>query len=175
MKNILSPPNKWYTDQIKMIYLAGSLGENKWQDKVIELLQTKIDDDTYIANPYNTDWTEWKPELLTQEECQTEWEVAHIRIASSIGCILFWMNGNADKKEVYELAEWLTHLKYRKLNNPDRPLKLVLGIENGFTGEKYIRQRLAGDLPDFVIYETLEDTCNAVLEMIKGDNEEENE
>jgi hypothetical protein len=67
----------------------------------------------------------------------------------------------------FELAEWLTHYKYRKQINPDKPIKLVLGIDNDFPGRKYILSRLFDDCPEFVVATTLEDTCQLMTEVLK--------
>ena len=56
----------------------------------------------------------------------------------------------------FELAEW-------KVRHERDGTKLVVGIENGFTGAKYIRQRLTQDCPKVPVCEMLDETARRAV------------
>jgi Nucleoside 2-deoxyribosyltransferase like len=160
-------PDKWYnneSDNIPLIYLAGSINDGIWQQQAIELLG-KSDKKLYVANPVRT-----KPTTNDEEYyINIEWQIYHQRISSSVGGLMFWMNGHLEAyKSYYELGEWIQNMKLRKIFQPNRePLKLVVGIDPAHPNiDKYIRHRFSQDMPEFVIYDKLEDVCNAMLEII---------
>lgn len=59
-----------------------------------------------------------------------------------------------------ELGEW-------KVRHERDGAKLAIGIERGFSGERYIRRRFGQDCPDVPILSNLTDTCKATLELVK--------
>ncbi len=59
-----------------------------------------------------------------------------------------------------ELGEW-------KVRHERDRVKMAIGIERGFSGERYIRRRFGQDCPDVPILSNLTDTCKAVLELVK--------
>jgi len=91
-----------------------------------------------------------------------------LRQAGKLGVILFWLA----KEETHNherafaqtsrfvLAEW-------KLRHERDGAKLVIGIESGFTNERYIRRRFSQDCPDVAIEATLPDTCRAAIRLIE--------
>jgi hypothetical protein len=58
-----------------------------------------------------------------------------------------------------ELAEW-------KVRHERDGAKLVIGIEDGFTGAKYIRRRFAQDCPGVPVCDTLGQTCEAAVRLL---------
>jgi hypothetical protein len=58
-----------------------------------------------------------------------------------------------------ELFEW-------KEKHLTRGAKLALGIEEGFTGSRYIRRRFSQECPELTICTSLEDTCRSALAQI---------
>lgn len=162
--------DKWYNnheDNIPLIYLGGI--EHKtlnWQERAIELLGAS-DKQIYIANPSRVlptkDTEEWA--------IQVEWEIYHQRVASSIGAVMFWLEDNEHSnynidKDIFNIAEWQLHLRYRAKIDPNRSLKFVLGIDNEFDGAQYIKYRLSQDMPDFHIFSSLSDTCDATIKLL---------
>jgi len=102
---------------------------------------------------------------------QVTWESEFLDRAARLGCIMFWLacETEHDPERSYaqttrfELAEWVTRSFYW---NPHP--KIVIGIEPGFPGERYIRERCCekrslGNLGIFKIEDTLESTCKAVI------------
>ncbi len=174
-ENLYSPPDQWYEknedDNRPLVFLAGPiLGAEDWQSKAIETLHA-ADPNIVIANPRRANWE--KDDI--QFGVQILWETSHLRLASVYGVIMFWLAKETvhiperafAQTSRFELAEWITHYKYRKQLNPDRPLKVVLGIDNDFPGRRYLLTRIFDDCPEFIIATTLEETCKIVLENVR--------
>ncbi len=151
-----------------LVFLAGPIqGAARWQDKAIPYLQNCVPD-INIASPRRDDASynkgEFSVELYAE---QVDWETFYLRKAAENGVILFWL-----AKEVqhnisrayaqttrFELAEW-------KIRHERDFVKLALGIEEGFTGAKYIRRRFAQDCPSLTICKTLEETCDEAIGLL---------
>lgn len=160
---LYSPPKLWYVDADPLVYLAGSFDElSEWQNEAIKLLQTAIPS-INIANPAGTQM------MATEEDYHflIEWRIYHQRIASANGVLLFFIDDNFGEEDMFEFAEWLTHLKYRQKLDPERKLKLILGMPDKVAESKYIKHRIFQDLPDFKIYNSLEYAVGAVIEELK--------
>lgn len=123
-----------------IIFLAGPIqGAPDWQAKAIsQLAEDKSDVSFAIASPRRTDVT-WK----NAYDEQVEWETRYLKRAARDGVILFWLakeetpipGRSYAQTSRYELGEWLTAFKGCGCRH------LVIGIEDGFTGAKYIRKR----------------------------------
>ncbi len=143
-----------------LLFLAGPIqGAAPWQEEAITILRS-LDSSLYIASPrsLNKDIPGW---TYTK---QVDWETRYLNRAAAQGVILFWLAKeqlhHPDRAYAqtsrFELAEW-------KERHRRSAAQLVLGIEPGFSGERYIRHRLAQECSDIVIHSTLVDTCeNAV-------------
>jgi hypothetical protein len=154
---IYYPPAQWYIKDDPLVYLAGSIKDN-WQAKAIELLHAQIPA-LNIANPYT--------EGELDQWIRSGWEIGHIRIASAIGGIIFWLDENTTKKDMFECAEWIQNYKMRKLSTPEKPIKLVIGIADNFPEREYIIYRILTDCPEFIIATTLEETCQLLIDKLK--------
>lgn len=176
--NIITPPYRWHLDGVgQLIFLAGPIiSENDWQARAASILHTN-NPSLFIANPRQLSYP--SPEELLEKigsddkfMLQTSWETGHIRMASATGGIMFWLANESycdvdyGRESLFQLAEWITHMKYRKINKDDRKLKLSIGIENGFPGAKYIVHRIYDDCPGINIANTLEETCEQMLEQL---------
>lgn len=155
------PPSKWYTqedEKNKLVFLCGSLNDAvSWQPDAIEMLHSKSTE-LYIASPLGG---------VAEEDQQISWELYHIRMASATGVILFWLSKECqDQRTIYQVGEWLQNIKYRIKYQPERPLKVVVGIEPGFCLEKYITFRITDELPGMPIFNNLEDACKEVLNIL---------
>lgn len=160
---VLVPPNY---QKIKgpVVFLAGPIqGADYWQDAAILLLNgTKHK--LSIANPRRSD-TSWQ----FQFDIQVDWETYYLDRAHREGVILFWLAKetvhSCDRAYAqttrFELGEWLAKYVAKKFH-------IVLGIEQGFTGERYIRRRLATDkrLKHIPVFNNLADVCNHTLGVI---------
>ncbi|MBI4854122.1 MAG: hypothetical protein HY819_20185 [Acidobacteria bacterium] len=59
----------------------------------------------------------------------------------------------------FELGEWKARYDQGKI-------KLVLGIEEGFSNSRYIRRRFSQDCPSVKICSSLEETCQEIVKQI---------
>lgn len=147
-----------------IIFLAGPIqGTENWQEKAIKILKNE-NLDCVIANPRR----EYIDDKFDYNK-QVEWETEYLNKAAKNGVIMFWLarevthfcNRAYAQTTRFELAEWKTKHQYNKKIN------IVIGIENGFTNERYIRKRIREDCPDIYIEAKLEDTCRQVIKVVK--------
>lgn len=148
-----------------LVFLAGPIqGADDWQAQAIDTLHT-LDSSITIASPRRTVWE--NPETFNHGE-QVDWETHHLREAGMHGVIIFWLAKQSEltKHRAYaqttraELFEW-------KEKHIHSGAGLVLGIEPGFSGERYIRRRFEQDCPDIPIHTTLQDTCEYAVAMLQ--------
>ena len=98
---------------------------------------------------------------------QVDWEHFFLDYALRRGVILFWLAKEAvhDCKRSYaqttrfELGEHVALARHL-----DAPV--VVGIEDGYTGAKYVRRTLGKKYPEVMLRDTLEDTCWAALMVV---------
>lgn len=103
---------------------------------------------------------------------QVDWETHHLRRAAEQGAILFWLAREAEvipgrayaQTTRFELAEW-------KVRHERDGARVVVGIDDGFTGARYIRHRFARDCPAVPVVETLEEACAAAAELARAARE----
>ncbi|MBI4440803.1 hypothetical protein HY639_01420 [Candidatus Woesearchaeota archaeon] len=145
-----------------LIFLAGPIqGAPNWHQDAIALLHS-MQPGQLLACPKRFD-DSWKCDFAAQ----VDWETYHLRHAGKNGAIMFWLAKEAahycDRAYAqttrFELAEWTTR---HHLNGS----KIVVGIENGFSGARYIRHRFAQDCPDVPLCSTLEEACKSTIAQI---------
>lgn len=166
MNRTIRPPNYLETLPDKMIFLAGPIqSAEDWQEtarRTIHLMAPNI----YVASPRRLEADNYKNKDFTEEMFneQVDWETYHLRKAADKGAILFWLAKEyrhlCDRAYAqttrFELAEW-------KINHENTKCNLVLGIEDEFTGSRYIKRRFMQDCPDVPISSSLEDACMAAV------------
>lgn len=157
-KVILPPKIVPYTGP--PVFLAGPIqGAPDWQSQAIQIFEEVLPKSSpiscTIASPRCLD--------LTTEfnyTKQVDWESHYLLEAATHGVILFWLakeaNHTCDRAYAqttrFELGEWVAK---RSAWN------IVVGIEEGFTGAKYIRHRLSElSMP---VTDTLKKTCDAAI------------
>lgn len=154
MNNLLLPPLV-LPIRGSLIFLAGPIqGAPDWQSEAARWFAAHAPELT-VASPRRA----YLPGEFNYA-AQIDWETHHLRAAARDGVILFWL-----AKEVvntpgrayaqtsrFELAEW-------KVRHERDGTKLVVGIEAGFSGERYIRRRFGQDCPNVQLCETLAETC----------------
>lgn len=147
-----------------VIFLAGPIQmAQDWQKEAFEIIK-KLNRRVIIASPKR----EYKAEDFDYGK-QVDWETFHLRRAASKGTIMFWLpkesykiNGRAYvQTSRIELGEW-------KVRHERDGTKLTVGIEPGFSGEKYIRRRFGQDCPEVPIFDNLADTCYSAVELANG-------
>jgi hypothetical protein len=97
---------------------------------------------------------------------QVDWETYHLRRAAEGGVILFWLAREAEsvpgrayaQTTRFELAEW-------KVRHERDGVQLAVGIEDGFSGARYIRHRFGQDCPQVPVVSSLADVCAAAAEL----------
>lgn len=144
------------------IFLAGPIqGALDWQKSAAQII-TKLSPKTNIANP--------RREYLDGEFVyakQVDWETYFLNLAAKSGVILFWLakehTHNPERAYAqttrFELAEW-------KVRHERDGVKLALGIEPGFSNERYIRRRFGQDCPGVTVSSTLEATCQDAVRLL---------
>lgn len=160
---ILVPP-KYAKVKGPLVFLAGPIqGALDWQLRAIDFLRT-AGPGLHVASPrrnYNGKFTK------AMYNAQVDWETFYLNRAAEDGVILFWCAKEAEHRcdrayaqtTRFEFGEWKTKHEYGGC-------KLVVGIEQGYTGEKYIRRRLLQDCKDVRIRSSLEQTCLDAIRLI---------
>lgn len=149
-----------------VIFLAGPIqGVHQWQEEAIGIIHG-LDPEIIIANPRRKN-IQIKGDFTTDMyNEQVDWETFHLRKAGENGCVLFWLakESSHDCSRAYaqtsrfELAEWKARHEFMKAN-------LVVGMEDGFTGSKYIKRRILQDCPEVPICDSLEETCEQAVKL----------
>ncbi len=176
-------PVKIETD-LPVIFLAGPiLNAPKWHEEAIRLLLRK-NKAIFIASPtreLSSDLTELvekddqsKYEIFPR---QRAWEQYYLYAASKKGCILFWLPGEAEEKEVpdkiyahmtmLELGGWIARCKM------DQSINLVIGTDGNFpewsTVEYEIRTELQ-DIRKITIWSSLSASVQEAVDLIFPDD-----
>lgn len=161
---IILPPQYDNNLEGSLIFLAGPIqGTWDWQSVAIQYIQ-KLNLDLNIASPRRND-DSWK---FNYNE-QVDWETNHLNKAAQNGVILFWMAKETEhdcsrayaQTTRFEFAEWKTKYHF------DKKIKLAIGIEDGYTGAKYIKRRVSQDCPELKICNSLEETCEVAISQIE--------
>lgn len=144
-----------------VIFLAGPIqGAIDWQSDAIKIIQGK-NKVVVVASPRRASF-----EKDFKYDEQVDWETHYLNEAAKKGVIMFWLakeNEHIPGRDYaqtsrFELAEW-------KVRHQLEGVKLVVGIDPGFSGERYIRKRLGQDCPDIEVQSSLESTCIKALEL----------
>lgn len=158
---VLVPP--LFSDvHLPLVFLAGPIqGAPNWHREAIELMKNPEID---IASPRYEGTKRNDDEYFDQ----IKWEHYHLEEAAKNGVILFWM-----AKEVkhacdrayaqtsrYELGEAVTLHCWKGI-------KIVVGIEEGFSNARYLRYTIPKRAPGIALCDTLEATCAKTLELLR--------
>ena len=150
-----------------VIFLAGPIQSAvDWQREAREILN-RIAPELNVASPRREiDFEgEFKEQMYAE---QVDWETFYLRRAATEGAILFWLAKEDEhvchrayaQTTRFEIGEW----KERHCRDGAH---LVVGIEEGFTGARYVRRRFGQDCPDVPLCATLEDTCRAAADLAR--------
>ncbi|MBM3461684.1 MAG: hypothetical protein FJX76_06240 [Armatimonadetes bacterium] len=150
-----------------VIFLAGPIqGVHSWQDEAAALLQA-LNSEVHVATPRRP-WDNKADFDDADYRQQVDWETRWLRRAGQHGVVLFWLardrfhrceRAHAQTTR-FELAEW-------KERHRVEGCHLVVGIEEGSSGARYIRHRFAAECPRVPIRDALADTCRAALELVQ--------
>lgn len=145
-----------------LAFLAGPIrGAPDWQAVAAGLLHTARPD-LHVASPRRV----CLPGTFDYA-AQVDWETHHLRRAAADGVILFWLTREAEHRcdrayaqtTRFELAEW-------KVRHERDGVRLVVGIEDGFSGARYVRRRLGRDCPGVPLCGSLEEACRAAVRVL---------
>lgn len=161
MRNLLTPPLIGPISS-RLVFLAGPIqGAPDWQSDAVRWFAEHAPNFT-VASPRRA----YRPGEFDYA-AQVDWETHHLRAAARDGVILFWLAKEAvatpgrayAQTSRFELAEW-------KVRHERDGAKLVIGIESGFSGERYIRRRFGQDCPAVPLCESLAGTCATAMRLI---------
>ncbi|MBN2052526.1 hypothetical protein JW756_03410 [Candidatus Woesearchaeota archaeon] len=169
-QKLITAPDYIIQINAPLIFLAGPIqGAERWQDRAIEIIQRNARE-LYIANPRRPISDKTKKKDFTQEmyDEQVDWERYYLKKACNNGVILFWMakEKEHDCKRAYAQTtrqEFGEHKQLHQLLG----VRIAVGIEEGYTGARYVRKTLKDDCPEIKIYSTLEDTCNEAIRLAR--------
>ena len=167
MGKVILPPHIEEVEGL-VIFLAGPIqGAQFWQDEAIRIIQA-LDPGTHIASPrrgvgMEGDFTE----AMYAE--QVDWETKYLRRAARQGAVLFWLSREHvhiherayAQTSRFEIGEW----KERHMRDGT---KLVIGIEEGFSGARYIRHRFGQDCPEVPFVSSLREACEAAVRLARS-------
>lgn len=157
-----------------VFFLAGPIkGGGDWQAECYAEIARQCEK-CYVVSPRR--YSEEHPLFRFRQtgiensfERQTLWERCYLDIASTAGCIIFWLpaestvnprtDGQPYARDTYgELGEWRGRLM------ADRNLRLVIGAESEFSGLDVIRRNYQAAIGQtFPIYSTLAETVRAAI------------
>ncbi|HEY5928189.1 MAG TPA: hypothetical protein VIV11_41160 [Kofleriaceae bacterium] len=167
-----------------LVFLAGPVwwGPDAWHDRAASYLAA-LDPRIHVASPRRDREASarlWNPRedasarradtaadfAETDYNLQMDWETRYLQRAAEHGVVMFWLAREREHRcerphaqtTRFELGEW----KQRHVHDG---VKLVVGIEAGFTGERYIRRRFEQDCPRVPVRATLEEACGAAAEL----------
>jgi hypothetical protein len=160
---LITPPTYLSSIDAPIIFLAGPIqGAANWQSEATTLIE-KIAPQMIVASPRRLKSTrgDFTQEMYNE---QVDWETYHLRQAGKSGAILFWLAKEFEHRcdrayaqtTRFELAEW-------KMRHERNNAKVVVGIEPGFTGNRYIERRFSQDCPNIPLFQNLDDVCRAAV------------
>lgn len=146
-----------------LVFLAGPIqGAPDWQAEAL-LWFAEHAPALAVASPRRPG-----PRRDSEYAAQVDWETHHLRRAAGCGVILFWLAREAEsvpgrayaQTSRFELAEW-------KVRHERDGVRLVVGIEDGFSGARYIRHRFGQDCPGVPVVSALPAACAAAVELAR--------
>lgn len=162
---VIIPPKKELTRGLPIIFLAGPIqGTWNWHRGAVETLRS-AGYRGWIASPRST--TLEDTAVLADREEQIDWEHHHIRKALLKGVIMFWLAKEREHDPERSYAQtsrfeigWVFGHRMH-----DERAKIVVGIEDGFSGARYIRRTFGKYAPDVPIFGTLDDACKESIRL----------
>lgn len=159
-KTIISPT--YITVEGPIIFLAGPiLGGPDWQKEAINYIRSK-NPELNIASPRRQ--ADEKKFSKNEYNKQVDWEHFYLQLAIENGVIMFWL-----AKEIKHRCD-RSYAQTTRIELGEGAVlsrltgaKVVVGIEDGFTGAKYIRKTLRRKYPYIPICDNLPQTCDLAV------------
>jgi hypothetical protein len=186
IERVISAPKYLMGDdkKIPLIFLGGPIqGARDWQSEAIKIIASRKDKYVRVANPRRNE----KPTGGYADEKfkeQARWERYYLDEAGRNGSVMFWL-AREESKSLFQMLQetygaWKTKKPQRAYAQTSRvefgkyqqkhltgKARLVVGIEEQFTGARYIKDLIEDECNGMKIYSTLDDTCNAALNLCK--------
>lgn len=148
-----------------VIFLAGPIrGSTNWQNRAIRRIKS-LRPRLHIASPRRPalEQDDFAEEIFNE---QVDWEHFYLRRAADEGVILFWLAKEAEHRCDRAYAQ-TTRFELGEATAMHRLIhtKVVVGIEKGFTGGKYICRTLDKKCPGIPIYYSLRRTCDEAIRL----------
>jgi len=162
---VILPPRKELTRGLPIIFLAGPIqGTWNWQREATATL-TSAGYRGWIASPRPTTLSD-EASLPDYHE-QIGWEHHHIRKTLLKGVVMFWLakesahdpDRSYAQSSLFEIGWVLGHRMH------DPRAKIVIGIEEGFSGARYVRRTFEKYAPEVPIFDALADTCKETVRL----------
>lgn len=162
MAEVLVPPTDRPIDG-PLVFLAGPIqGAPNWQAEAAALLSRQPG--LTIASPRRPEFLKLSP---AEYAAQVDWEHRHLERAGVQGVTLFWLAREAAHRcdrayaqtTRFELGEAVTRHRWQGI-------KVVVGIEAGFSNARYLRQTIASKAPAIPLCDYLPQTCDAALRLL---------
>ncbi|OHB21437.1 MAG: hypothetical protein A2939_00935 [Parcubacteria group bacterium RIFCSPLOWO2_01_FULL_48_18] len=161
MAKILKPPHYEEVDH-PLIFLGGPIqGAPDWQAVAIDLFRNIPD--IVVASPRREGEL---PKYLYDE--QVNWEHHYLDEAAKRGITLFWL-----AKEIHHICDrayaQTTRFELGEAVSRHRleGIKIVVGIEEGFSNQRYLVKTISKKASDIPLCATLEHTCSRALELLQ--------
>ena len=160
---VLIPPR--YADvKGTLIFLAGPIMRAwNWQDTATRLL-LRSNPELHIANPRRPIFTDddFQEAMFIE---QLDWEHHYLKRAGQNGVVMFWLAKEGTHRCDRAYAQTTRfELGEASAKHFSEGIKVVVGVEEGFTGSQYIIRTLTKKYPKIpVIIDDLAQTCAAAL------------
>ena len=174
--NFITSPN--YLEPYELtsainIFLAGPiLGTWDWQAAVQREFEYWAETSSMcqpinVFNPRRPEFTDLADFTDSTFYEQVDWEHHHLAEAQRNGITLFWL-ANKTKEMPHRNYGLTTLFELGEIvgNSATSSIPLVVGIEPGFTNEKYLRYTIKNKAPNAVMANTIKSTVEKVMDMI---------
>ncbi len=169
---VITPPTylsieEWEEIGRNFVFIGGPIqGAADWQSDAIKRLHS-LESKITIFSPRRIEKTvgDYSQEKYIE---QVDWERSHLKKSWRKGVVMFWLAKEYEHHCDRSYAQTSrVELAESKLRHEINWSKLVVGIESGFSGERYIRKIFSGDCPDVKIYDNLKETCEEAIRLTK--------
>jgi len=153
-----------------VVFLAGPIQGANWHENFLEKIQeglknVKTNKNIILVCPKRLG--EFSKKDFVYEE-QVNWESEYLEKASKQGIIVFWLAKEVEKIEGrsfaqttrWEISEWWT-------KSQQKYVKIIVGADKGFEGQRYITYKFKLTNPDFEIITNEKDMINEIVKQIK--------
>ena len=154
----------------KLIFLGGPVqGADDWQMEAYQTIH-QLYPNVWVASPRRLELPQdkYSPKKSYQQD---HWETFWLnKVRQLDGVALFWLAKEVNHicRRTFAQTTRDELAKFRTLKNLNRFQRLVVGIEDGFSGASYQRRKLRQETPDVIIHRSLERACSEAVSLVKG-------